>query len=87
MKIIPLLIISLFTVHAISQTTVKRDPEIKKMVDDISRDTLERYVRKLVSFNTRSNLANKTIPIRVLVLLGTGSNQKWKNQFLPQTAV
>jgi hypothetical protein len=62
MKIIPLLIISLFTVHAISQTTVKRDPEIKKMVDDISRDTLERYVRKLVSFNTRSNLSEQNNP-------------------------
>ena len=47
---------------AFTQTTINRDPEIKQMVDEISRDKLELYVRKLVSFNTRHNLSAQDDP-------------------------
>jgi hypothetical protein len=52
----------LFTFGAITcltgaQTTIIRDPEISKMVDEISRERIESYVRKLVSFKTRHNLS------------------------------
>ena len=40
-----------------AQTTIIRDPEISKMVNEISRERIESYVRKLVSFHTRHNLS------------------------------
>ncbi len=45
-----------------SQTIVKRDAAIKKMVDEISRENIEKNVRKLVSFHTRHNLSDQTNP-------------------------
>lgn len=42
-----------------SQTIINRDPEIKKMVDEISRERIEATVRKLVSFHTRHNLSDQ----------------------------
>jgi hypothetical protein len=42
-----------------AQTIINRDPEIKKMVDEISRQNIEQYVRKLVSFHTRHNLSKQ----------------------------
>ena len=58
-----LLTISLFTIQfAFSQTTIKRDASIKEMVDEISRENIEKYVRKLVSFHTRHNLSDQNNP-------------------------
>lgn len=58
-----LLAISLFAVQfAFTQTTIKRDASIKKMVDEISRENIEKNVRKLVSFHTRNNLSDKNNP-------------------------
>jgi hypothetical protein len=45
-----------------AQTIINRDPEIKKMVDEISRDNIEKSVRKLVSFHTRHNMSNQNDP-------------------------
>lgn len=56
------LIAILFTLNSFSQTLIKRDPEIKQMVDEISRDNIEKTVRKLVSFNTRNNLSDQNDP-------------------------
>lgn len=42
-----------------AQTTIIRDVEIKKMVDEISSQNIEKTVRKLVSFNTRHNLSDQ----------------------------
>lgn len=39
-----------------SQTLIHRDPEIAKMVSEVSSDSLENYVRKLASFDTRHTL-------------------------------
>lgn len=47
----------ILTLVAFTQTTINRDPAIKQMVDEISRENIEASVRKLVSFNSRNNLS------------------------------
>lgn len=64
------LIMSLF--HATSQTIVNRDLLIRKMVDAISGENLELYVRKLVSFHTRHNMSEQNNPER-----GIGAAWNW----------
>ena len=71
-KITTLLIVLLSAIGLFSQTTVKRDPAIKKMVDDISRGNIEMYVRKLVSFNTRNNLSDQNNANK-----GIGASWNW----------
>ncbi len=71
-KITTLLMVLLSVISSFSQTTVKRDPGIKKMVDDISRGNIEVYVRKLVSFNTRNNLSEQNNPNQ-----GIGAAWNW----------
>ncbi len=54
------ILISFFSIIAYSvsaQTLINRDPDIKKMVDEISRERIEQTVRKMVSFHTRHNLS------------------------------
>ncbi len=48
-----------FTCFLNAQTIINRDPEIKKMVDEISRDKIQQYVKKLVSFKTRHDLSTQ----------------------------
>jgi hypothetical protein len=55
-----------------SQTIINRDPEIKKMVDEISGAKIEQHVRKLVSFHTRHNLSEQNDPTR-----GIGASWNW----------
>ena len=57
---------------ASSQTIINRDPEIKKMVDEISADNIEKSVRKLVSFHTRHNLSEQNNPGQ-----GIGASWNW----------
>lgn len=64
-------IICLFT-PLFPQTIIQRDPEIEKMVNEISKDSLESYVRKLVSFGTRNTLSTQTDPLR-----GIGAARNW----------
>ncbi|MBT4399609.1 MAG: M20/M25/M40 family metallo-hydrolase, partial [Bacteroidetes bacterium] len=62
-KTLLILVIGLFLAQiTIAQTTIKRDSEIKQMVDEISRDNIENNVRKLVSFNSRNNLSVQNDP-------------------------
>lgn len=64
-KSLLMLVIGLFLAQiTFSQTIIKRDSEIKQMVDEISRDNIEKIVRKLVSFNSRNNLSTQTDPNR-----------------------
>jgi molybdopterin biosynthesis enzyme MoaB len=56
MKRISLFIISLITISASAQTTIKQDAGIKQMVDEVSAKNIEAIVRKLVSFKTRHTL-------------------------------
>lgn len=67
-----LVLILIVTTTSLAQTTVKRDSEIKKMVDEISRDNIEKIVRKLVSFHTRNNLSDQTNPDQ-----GIGASWNW----------
>jgi hypothetical protein len=67
--LIPLLIIHV-TIKA--QTTITRDPQIEKMVSEVSKDSLESYIRKMVSFGTRNTLSTQTDPKR-----GIGAARNW----------
>jgi hypothetical protein len=72
MKKILLLIILSAANSLFGQTIITRDPEIKKMVDEISRDNIERDVRKLVGFHTRHNLSDQNDPAK-----GIGASWNW----------
>ena len=68
------ILIPLFTLYISTkaQTTVTRDPQIEKMVTEVSKDSLESYIRKMVSFGTRSTLSIQTDPKR-----GIGAARNW----------
>jgi len=73
MKKSVLVFISLFLITTIrSQTIVNRDPEISRMVGEISAERIEQHVRKLVSFHTRHNLSSKNDPQK-----GIGAAWNW----------
>lgn len=55
-----------------SQVTIDRDPQIAQMVSEVSSDSLESYVRKLVSFGTRNTLSSTADPAR-----GIGAARNW----------
>ena len=55
-----------------AQIIINRDPEIKKMVDEISKEKIEQHVRKLVSFHTRQNMSVQTDPAK-----GIGAAWNW----------
>jgi len=55
-----------------AQTIMIRDPEIKKMTDEISKENIEQYVRKMVSFHTRHNMSEQNDPV-----LGIGAAWNW----------
>ncbi|NOT50445.1 MAG: M20/M25/M40 family metallo-hydrolase [Chitinophagaceae bacterium] len=55
-----------------AQTSIHRDAQIEKMVSEVSKDSLESYVRKMVSFGTRNTLSNQTYPKR-----GIGAARNW----------
>lgn len=62
----------LFSCFLNAQTIINRDPEIKKMVDEISKDRIEQSVRKLVSFHTRHNMSVQNDPS-----MGIGAAWNW----------
>ncbi len=55
-----------------AQVTVNRDPQIEKMVAEVSKDSLESYIKKMVSFGTRNTLSTQTDTKR-----GIGAARKW----------
>ena len=55
-----------------SQTIINRDPEIEKMVEQVSADSLQSYINTLVSFGTRSTLSTQSNPAR-----GIGAARNW----------
>lgn len=69
-----LLFIPLFSLYTSikAQTTISRDPQIEKMVTEVSKDSLESYIRKMVSFGTRSTLSIQTDLKR-----GIGAARNW----------
>ena len=58
--------------NARSQTIIQRDPEIIQMVSEVSRDSLQSYIKKLVTFGTRSTLSTQNNPGR-----GIGAARNW----------
>jgi len=67
----------LLSIAVCSQTIINRDPEIKKMVDEISASNIEKSVRKLVSFHTRHNMSEQNNPEK-----GIGAAWNWiKSEF------
>ena len=55
-----------------AQTTISRDPLIEKMVSEVSKDSLESYIKKMVSFGTRS-----TLSIQTDINRGIGAARNW----------
>lgn len=55
-----------------SQTIIQRDPEITQMVSEVSADSLQSYIYKLVSFGTRNTLSTQTDLKR-----GIGAARNW----------
>ena len=68
-----------------SQVIVQKDPEIEKMVSEVSKDSLKSYITKLVSFGTRSTLSTQSNPNR-----GIGAAREWVlskfNEFSKQSS-
>src|SRR6187399_3493575 len=62
----------------------QKDPMIVKMVNDVSKDSLQSYVKKMVSFGTRNTLSTQTDPNR-----GIGAARNWVlsrfNEFAKQS--
>ena len=55
-----------------AQTIINRDPEIAKMVSEVSADSLKSYIGTLVSFGTRNTLSTQTNPKK-----GIGAARIW----------
>ncbi len=55
-----------------AQTTIRRDPAIEKMVAEVSKDSLQSYIKKMVSFGTRNTLSTQSSPGR-----GIGAARNW----------
>lgn len=72
----------IFSLHA--QTIIQRDAEIEQMMKEVSADSLQSYIKTLVSFGTRSTLSTQTNPNR-----GIGAARNWVlskfNQFAKQS--
>jgi hypothetical protein len=55
-----------------AQTTIDRDPEIAGMVKEVNADSLQSYIKKMVSFGTRSTVSSTTDRSR-----GIGAARNW----------
>jgi hypothetical protein len=84
MKLILSFILLLLVLPSGAQTIINRDPEIIKMVDEISKEKLEQHVRKLVSFQTRHNMSEQNDPVK-----GIGAAWNWikteMEKYVPQS--
>ena len=68
-----LLLAALFTAQrCFSQTIIQRDPEIEKMLKQVSADSLQSYIKTLVGFGTRNTLSTQTDAKR-----GIGAARNW----------
>ncbi len=61
-----------FTNIAFSQTIITRDPEIDQMVNEVSSDSLQSYINRLVSFGTRNTLSTQADEKK-----GIGAARNW----------
>lgn len=65
-------IVLILCVSAIQTFSQKPDPEIQKMIKEISSKRIEADIRKLVSFGTRNTLSSQDDPVR-----GIGAARDW----------
>ncbi|WP_345103933.1 M20/M25/M40 family metallo-hydrolase [Mucilaginibacter panaciglaebae] len=72
MKHIKLLFVLCIAVPAMAQTTIKQDPAIKQMADEVSSKNIETIIRKLVSFKSRNTLSDTTSRTE-----GIGAARNW----------
>ena len=83
-KLILLATVSTCTLFTFSQTIIKKDLQIEKMVKEVSADSLKSYIYKLVSFGTRNTLSTQSDPKR-----GIGAARNWVlsrfNEFAKQS--
>jgi len=85
-KIILTFFVSCSISSAFSQapTIIQKDPEIEQMVKEVSPDSLQAYIRGLVSFGTRHTVSTQKDPQR-----GVGAAKNWVlqkfNQFAQQS--
>ncbi|MGN6291575.1 MAG: M20/M25/M40 family metallo-hydrolase [Chitinophagaceae bacterium] len=85
MRKIILLFALLFSIAFLNaQTIVHRDPQIEKMVAQVSKDSLSFYIKQMVSMGTRNTLSTQTDPKR-----GIGAARGWVlgkfNEFAKQS--
>ena len=82
--LLPVLLLVLFSSTSYSQTIITRDPEIDKMVKEVSSDSLQSYILKMVSLGTRNTLSTQSNPSR-----GIGAAREWVlskfNEFAKQS--
>jgi len=67
-----LFLLTLLSIISGAQTTIHRDPQIEKMVSEVSKDSLEAYIKKMVSFGTRNTLSTQIDSRR-----GIGAARNW----------
>lgn len=68
-----LFILFLFSLNpAFTQTVILRDPEIEKMVKEVSPDSLRSYIKSMVALGTRNTLSTQNDPKR-----GIGAARNW----------
>src|SRR4029078_10874153 len=85
-KFISLFIASSFSLAIFSQTeaVIKKDPQIEKMVKEVSADSLKSYINVLVNFGTRNTLSTQSDPAH-----GIGAARTWVfsrvNEFAKQS--
>ena len=72
MKKYLLIFILFISAKAFTQTIINRDPEIAKMVSEVSPDSLQSYINTLVAFGTRNTLSTQTDAKR-----GIGAARNW----------
>ena len=60
MKNYILVLILFVSVKSFAQNIINRDPEIEKMVSEVSGDSLKSYINALVGFGTRNTLSAQT---------------------------
>ena len=70
--VIIVLFICISTVSVFPQTIIHKDPQIENMLKDVSADSLQSYILKMVSFGTRNTLSTQTDPKR-----GIGAARNW----------
>ncbi len=55
-----------------AQTTIQRDPEIENMVKEVNADSLQSYIKTMVTFGTRSTVSSTTDKKK-----GIGAAREW----------